>query len=105
MLFRSIPTNGRNLLFPESTRSPHVVSGLPHLPTRTQTKNGPISGASFKEAKVVGDLGKAMQVTVPPAGSALRELMRRIEESEGHVAEFAASLLPLEEALAAPKQK
>jgi hypothetical protein len=46
--------------------------------------------------------GKAMQSTVPPAGTA-RVVTRRIEESEGHVAEFAASLLPLTDALAAPK--
>jgi hypothetical protein len=46
--------------------------------------------------------GKAMQSTVPPAGTA-RVVTRRIEESEGHVAEFAASLLPTTDALAAPK--
>jgi hypothetical protein len=46
--------------------------------------------------------GKAMQSTVPPAGTA-RVVTRRIEESEGHVAEFAASLLPRRDALAAPK--
>jgi hypothetical protein len=46
--------------------------------------------------------GKAMQNSVPPAGT-VRVVMRRIEESEGHVAEFAASLLSITEALAAPK--
>jgi hypothetical protein len=46
--------------------------------------------------------GKAMQSTVPPAGTA-RVVTRRIAESEGHVAEFAASLLPRRDALAAPK--
>ena len=41
-------------------------------------------------------------MSVPPAGT-VREVTRRIEESEGHVAEFAASLLPRRDALAAPK--
>jgi hypothetical protein len=45
-----------------------------------------------------------MQDVVPPAGTAFREVTRSFEESEGRVAqEFAASLLPLRGALAAPK--
>jgi hypothetical protein len=47
--------------------------------------------------------GKAMQVAAPPAGTALRDVTRRIEEREGHVAEYAASLLTVREAFAAPK--
>lgn len=39
---------------------------------------------------------------VPPAGTAFREVTRRIE-SEGHVAEFAASLVPVTKAFPAPK--
>jgi hypothetical protein len=46
--------------------------------------------------------GKAMQVTVPPVGTALREMLNR-ESSEGHLLGFAASLLPGEGAFAEPK--
>jgi hypothetical protein len=46
--------------------------------------------------------GKAMQSSVPPSGT-VRVVSRRIEECEGHVAEFAASLVLLTDALAAPK--
>jgi len=44
--------------------------------------------------------GKAIQVAVPPAGT-VREVTRG--KSEGHGAEFAASLLPRKSAFAAPK--
>ena len=47
--------------------------------------------------------GKAMQNAAPPVETAFREVTRRIEESEGHVAEFAASLVPGMKALPAPK--
>lgn len=43
-----------------------------------------------------------MQSSVPPSGT-VRVVSRKVEECEGHVAEFAASLLLLREALAAPK--
>lgn len=43
-----------------------------------------------------------MQVAAPPDGSALREVIRRIEEGEGHVAEYAAPLVALTKALPAP---
>jgi hypothetical protein len=43
----------------------------------------PFLGPSFEEANLVGVSGKAMQVTVPPAGTALREKFGR-EASEGH---------------------
>jgi hypothetical protein len=46
--------------------------------------------------------GKALNVAVPSAGTAIRDMVRRIEESVGHE-EFAASLLRRLEALAAPK--
>ena len=46
-------------------------------------KNGPISRAKFQRGKEVGGLGKAMQVAVPPVGTALREMFGS-EESEGH---------------------
>jgi hypothetical protein len=46
--------------------------------------------------------GKAMQDAVLPAGT-VREVTRR--KSEGHGAEFAASLLPTKSAFAAPKWK
>jgi hypothetical protein len=45
--------------------------------------------------------GKA-KFAAPAIGAAIREMTRSIEESEGHVAEFAASLLPERGALAAP---
>ena len=44
-----------------------------------------------------------MQNAAPPVETAFREVTRRIEESEGHVAEFAASLVPGMKALPAPK--
>jgi len=34
-------------------------------------KNGPIAGAKFKEAKVEGVSGKAMQDAIPQAGTAI----------------------------------
>jgi hypothetical protein len=37
-----------------------------------------------------------MPITVPPAGTAIREMSRTIEESEGHLLEFAASFVTLE---------
>jgi hypothetical protein len=37
-----------------------------------------------------------MLITVPPAGTAIREMSRTIEESEGHLLEFAASFVILE---------
>jgi hypothetical protein len=43
-----------------------------------------------------------MQSSVPPSGT-VRVVSRRIEECEGHVAEFAASLVLITDALAAPK--
>jgi hypothetical protein len=46
-------------------------------------KMAPFLGPSFEEANLVGVSGKAMQVTVPPAGTALREKFGR-EASEGH---------------------
>jgi hypothetical protein len=66
-------------------------------------KMAPSLGPRFKRLRIWWVMsGKAMQSTVPPAGTA-RVVTRRIEESEGHVAEFAASLLPRRDALAAPK--
>ena len=57
-----------------------------------QQKNGPIAGATFQEATDWWVMsGKAMQDAVLPAGT-VREVTRR--KSEGHGAEFAASLLP-----------
>jgi hypothetical protein len=50
---------------------------------RPAKKMAPFLGPSFEEANLVGVSGKAMQVTVPPAGTALREKFGR-EESEGH---------------------
>jgi hypothetical protein len=46
-------------------------------------------GATFQEAKLVGDSGKAMHDAVPPAGTA-KEVTLCVEESEGHT-----SLRPL----------
>jgi hypothetical protein len=46
--------------------------------------------------------GKAKQDAVPPAGTDIWEVTLYIEESEGHT-EFAASLLQVNEAFAAPK--
>jgi hypothetical protein len=64
-------------------------------------KNGPIAGAKFQEATDWWVMsGKAIQDAVPPAGT-VREVTRR--KSEGHGAEFAASLLPRKSAFAAPK--
>jgi len=68
----------------------------------TAKKAAPFLGPRFKEVKVVGVSGKAMQVTVPPVGTALREMLNR-ELSEGHCCGFAASLVPVEGALAEPK--
>ncbi len=48
--------------------------------------------------------GKAMQSSIPPGGT-VRVVSRRIEESEGHVAEFAAPLVSMTDALAAPKRE
>jgi hypothetical protein len=45
-------------------------------------KNGPISGARFQEAKMVGMSGKAMQHSVPKAGTVW--VVTRSIESEGH---------------------
>ena len=42
-----------------------------------------MSGATFKRLRMVGVSGKAMQDTVPPAGTACQEAMRGVE-SEGH---------------------
>jgi len=42
---------------------------------------------------------------VPPARTAIWEVTLFVEESEGHSAEFAASLLQVEGAFAAPKPK
>jgi hypothetical protein len=65
-------------------------------------KDGPITGAKFQEATDWWVMsGKALD-SVPPAGT-VRDVTRR--KSEGHGAEFAASLLPVKVALAAPKQK
>jgi hypothetical protein len=68
----------------------------------TEKKAAPFLGPRFKEVKVVGVSGKAMQVTVPPVGTALREMLNR-ELSEGHCCGFAASLVPVEGAFAEPK--
>ncbi len=45
-----------------------------------------------------------MQVTVPPGEMALREMLMRFE-SEGHCFGFAASLVHIKVALAAPKNE
>jgi hypothetical protein len=75
------------------------ISGV----ARPPKKMAPSLGPRFKRLRIWWAMsGKAMQSTVPPAGTA-RVVTRRIEESEGHVAEFAASLLPMTDALAAPK--
>jgi hypothetical protein len=47
--------------------------------------------------------GKAMQETVPPAGTANWEMLNALE-SEGHVAFVRPLLLPIEEALLTPKE-
>jgi hypothetical protein len=52
---------------------------------------------------VVGDLGKAMQVSVSPGEAALREMVTR-DESEGHCFRFAASLLHKKKAFAKPNE-
>jgi len=52
---------------------------------------------------MVGDSGKAMQGTVPAAGTAIRELSRTFEESD-HTFQVAASLSAGEDALAEPKR-
>ena len=44
-----------------------------------------------------------MQHAAPPAGTAIRELSRIVEESEGHVLEVAASFVTQRTALAEPK--
>jgi hypothetical protein len=53
-------------------------------------KSGPIAGATFQEVRFGGLSGKAMEVTVSPGGTALRELVTG-NESEGHFFGFAAS--------------
>jgi hypothetical protein len=47
--------------------------------------------------------GKAMHETVPPAGTAIWEMLNALE-SEGHVAFVRPLLLPIEEALLKPKE-
>lgn len=45
----------------------------------------PCAGPSFKRLRVGWAMsGKAMQDAVPPLGTALREVTRKFEESEGH---------------------
>jgi hypothetical protein len=53
-------------------------------------KSGPIAGATFQEVRFGRLSGKAMEVTVSPGGTALRELVTG-NESEGHFFGFAAS--------------
>jgi len=67
-----------------------------------EQKSGPIAGATFQEVRFGRFSGKAMEVTVSPGGTALRELLTG-KESEGHFFGFAASLIHQEEALAEPK--
>jgi hypothetical protein len=62
----------------------------------------PLLGPRFKEAKLVGVSGKAMEVSVPTAGMKLRETVKRYE-GEGHCFGFAASFVHDKEALAEPK--
>jgi len=47
--------------------------------------------------------GKAMQEAVPPARTAIREMSRKVEESEGHFLELRPLLLHPKGALAEPK--
>jgi hypothetical protein len=72
-----------------------------HVNRRPGKKMAPLLGPDFKRLRFGGMSGKAMQGSAPAAGT-VRVVMRRINEGEGHVAGFAASLLPLTEAFAAP---
>jgi hypothetical protein len=58
-------------------------SCLPTIILFTGQKSGPIAGATFQEVKVWKGSGKAMEVTVSPGGTALRELVTG-KGSEGH---------------------
>jgi hypothetical protein len=70
----------------------------------TKNKSGPISGATIQRGKWKDVSGKALHA-VPPAGTAIRELSRTIEESEGHLPEVAASFVTWNEALAEPNSE
>jgi len=54
---------------------------------------------------MVGMSGKAMRDAVPPAGTAIREAIRGIEQSEGHVAGVCGLLGAVRDALAEPKHR
>jgi len=65
----------------------------------------PLLGPRFKRLRVWWAMsGKAVQLTVPAART-VRVVTRGIVKSDGHVAEFAASLLSMREALAAPNSE
>jgi hypothetical protein len=65
----------------------------PHKPFAPATKKAaPLLGPRFKEVKIGGLSGKAMQVAAPRTGTVLREMLTG-KESEGHCFGFAASLL------------
>jgi hypothetical protein len=81
---------------------PEVSSvGAKSMLSKNREKMAPLLGPRFKRLRIWWVMsGKAIQDAVPPAGT-VREVTRR--KSEGHGAEFAASLLPRKSAFAAPK--
>jgi hypothetical protein len=77
----------------ESHPSGVFLAGRCRRAFSSANKSGPISGATIQRGKWKDVSGKAMPITVPPAGTAIREMSRTIEESEGHLLEFAASFV------------
>jgi hypothetical protein len=69
----------------------HVFGRRVVTSVRYTNKSGPIAGATIQRGKEVMS-GKAMYA-VPPVETAIREMSRTVEESEGHVSEFAASFV------------